>query len=233
MASYKGKTAYATVIVSNLPPVITHYLEISPETAMLEIGSTQQFTAKYHTVTNGNDDGGVTVSPVWGSSDNNVATVDASGTVTARGRGNATVIAGYFADGENYTASATVSVAQQFVEVYRLEITPTETTISEGASLTYEVRKYTDVYSDGILSVEDHTGILISNTDVNWSVESGGAFASVSATGVATGVASGDATVKASYKADTSVTATALLHVDTIYNVDPGTGSTGAGGGNY
>ncbi len=233
MASYKGKTGYATVIVSNAPPVITHYLEVTPTESIVEVGNTLQFTAIYHTVTNGMDDGGVIVTPVWGSSDNAVATINAGGTATARARGIATIIASYSADGESYTAAGTLTVAQQVAEVCRIEITPAETTISEGATLTYVVRKYTDIYTDGILSFKDLTGVVIPNTDVAWSIVSGGSCATVNSSGIATGVSPGDVTVKATYRSDASVTATALLHIDNVYNVDPGTGGTGSGGGNY
>lgn len=233
MATYKGKSAYATVIVTNTPPVITHYLEITPAESIVEVGASQQFTAKYHTVTNGLDDGGITVSPVWGSSDNTVATVNSAGTATARARGTATIIASYTVDGESYAAAAVLTVAQQIVEVHRLEITPAETTISEGASLTYQTRLFTDIYTDGILSHRDTSGAVLANTDVLWSITSGSSCATVNAAGVVTGVSLGDVTVKATYKNDTSVTTTALLHIDNVYNVDPGTGGTGSGGGNY
>ncbi len=233
MATYKGKSGYATVIVSDDPPVITHYLEVTPTESIVEVGNTQQFTAIYHTVTNGMDDGGVIVTPVWGSSDSAVATINAGGTATARARGTATIIASYSADGESYTAAGTLTVAQQVAAVCRIEITPAETTISEGASITYEIRKYTDIYTDGVLSFKDLTGAVIPNTDVIWNIVSGGAFATVNASGVATGISPGDVTVKATYNSDTSVTATALLHIDNVYNVDPGTGGTGSGGGNY
>lgn len=233
MAAYKGKTSYATVIVSNAPPVITHYLEVTPTEAIVEVGNTQQFTAIYHTVTNGMDDGGVIVNPVWGSSDNTVAAINTEGLVMARARGMTTIIASYTVDGESYTASGTLTVAQQVTAVYRMEIAPAETTISEGVTLTYMIRRYRDIYTDGVLSFKDLTGEVIPNTEAIWSIVSGGAFAMVNASGVATGIAPGDVTVKATYISDTSVTATALLHIDNVYNVDPGTGGTGSGEGNY
>ncbi|MBO7487976.1 MAG: Ig-like domain-containing protein, partial [Bacteroidales bacterium] len=166
-------------------------------------------------------------------SDNTVATVNSAGTATARARGTATIIASYTVDGESYAAAAVLTVAQQIVEVHRLEITPAETTISEGASLTYQTRLFTDIYTDGILSHRDTSGAVLANTDVLWSITSGSSCATVNAAGVVTGVSLGDVTVKATYKNDTSVTTTALLHIDNVYNVDPGTGGTGSGGGNY
>lgn len=75
--------------------------------------------------------------------------------------------------------------------------------------------------------------MVIPNTDVDWSIVEGAACAEVNASGVVVGSALGDAVIKASYKNDTSVTATALLHIDVVYNVEPGNGDTGSGSGNY
>ena len=119
------------------------------------------------------------------------------------------------------------------LEVYRLGLSPEETTIGEGATQTYQVRKYTDIYVDGTLTYQDPTGVILSNSDVNWSVSNGSAYATVNASGVATGVASGDATIKVALKSNTSLTATALLHVDVVFNVDPGDSNSGSGSGNY
>lgn len=235
-AYYNTYTAYATVVVtgSDTPSVITHYLEIIQETAVMETGSSQSMVAMYHTVVNGVDDGGAAVTPVWSViSGSAVAGISAEGTVSALSAGTAIVEASYTKDGETYTATATVNVVQHLVNVYRLKISPAESTISEGATQTYVVYKYTDIYSDGILSYEDPSGVIIPNTEVNWSIVSGSAYATVDASGIATGVASGDAIVRATFKEDTSIISSALLHIDDVFNVEPGDGGSGSGGGNY
>ena len=230
---YSGSSAYVTITVAVVPDVITHYLEVDQQSLVMELGETRQLTALYHTVRNGIDDGGRAVTLSWESSDNNVAAVNAAGTVTARGSGTATLTGRYSADGESYTVTVSVTVARQISEKYRLLLAPTETTIAEGASLTYTVRRFTDIYIDGILSYIDQTGTVIPNTDVGWSIVEGSACAEVDAAGTALGKALGDAVVRAVYKNDTTVTAAALLHIDVVYNVEPGSGDTGSGEGNY
>ena len=233
-ATYSSRTAYATVNVHEVHHVTTRYLEVRPSQATVTVGSTKQLSAFLHTVTDGNDDGGSAVSATWSiSSGAGSASVSSSGLVTALAVGNTVVLGTYTYDGDTYPATAVITVVRQFQEVRRLEILPAETTISEGATLTYEVRKYTDIYADGVETYHDPDGVVVPNTDVTWSVTSGGAYASVNSSGVATGLASGDATVKAVLKSDTSLKATALLHVDVVFNVDPGDEEPGSGNGNY
>lgn len=233
-ARYSGQTDYVTVVVTDVPVVREYYLEITPASSTVIVGGTRQLTALFHTKTNGTDDGGVPVDASWTvSAGSGCASVSGSGLVSGMAVGTATVVAGYAFEGETYPATATVSVVRQMTESYRLGLTPSETTIAEGATLTYEVRKYTDIYTDGVLSYRDPEGVVISNSSVNWSVTGGGSCVTVNAAGVATGVASGDATIKAALKSNTSLTATALLHVDVVFNVDPGEGGSGNGSGNY
>lgn len=233
-ARYQGQTDYATVVVSNVPIVREYYLEVSPSSSTVVVGGTQQLTALFHTITNGVDNGGLPVNASWTvAAGGNFASVNGSGLVSALAAGTATVVAGYSANGETYPATATVNVVRQMLEVYRLGLSPEETTIGEGATQTYQVRKYTDIYVDGTLTYQDPTGVILSNSDVNWSVSNGSAYATVNASGVATGVASGDATIKVALKSNTSLTATALLHVDVVFNVDPGDSNSGSGSGNY
>ena len=233
-ARYMGQTDYVTVVVSSVPVVKEYYLEITPASSTLEVGGTRQLTALFHTKTNGVDDGGVPVGASWTvSAGGSHASVNGGGLVSALTPGTATIVAGYAIDGVTYPATATVTVVRQMTERYRLGLTPEETTVGEGATQTYVVRKYTDIYVDGVLSYRDLSGVVISNSTVNWSVVSGGSYATVNAAGVATGVASGDATIKAVLKSDTSLTATAILHVDVVFNVDPGQGGSGNGSGNF
>ena len=233
-ASYNSQTAYATVNVHEVHHVITRYLEVKPSQATITIGSTQQLSAFLHTVTDGNDDGGSAVNATWSiSSGSGSTSVTSGGLVTGLAVGNTVVLGTYTYDGETYPATAVINVVRQFQEVRRLEILPAETTISEGATLTYEVRKYTDIYADGTETYHDLDGVVVLNADVNWSVTAGGSYASINASGVASGLASGDATIRATLKSDTSLTATALLHVDVVFNVDPGDEEPGSGNGNY
>ena len=233
-ASYSSRSAYATVNVHEVHHVTTRYLEVRPSQATITIGSMKQLSAFLHTVTDGNDDGGSAVSVSWSiSSGGSSASVSSGGLVTGLAVGNTVVLGTYTYDGETYPATAVINVVRQFQEVRRLEILPAETTISEGATLTYEIRKYTDIYADGTETYHDLDGVVVTNADVNWNVTAGGSYVSINTSGVATGLASGDATIRATLKSDTSLTATALLHVDVVFNVDPGDEEPGSGNGNY
>ena len=233
-ASHNSRSAYATINVGEVHHEITRYLEIQPSQATVTVGGTQQLTAIIHTVTDGNDDGGVTVNASWSiSSGSSYASVNNNGLVTALALGNAIVLGTYTYGGETYPATASISVVGQVSEVHRIEISPSETTISEGSTQTYEVRKFTDIYADGVETYHDPSGDTIQNTDVNWTVMTGGAYAIINASGVATGLTSGDATIKAVLKSDSTITAIALLHVDVVFNVDPGDEEPGSGNGNY
>ena len=138
----------------------------------------------------------------------------------------------------NGTASASATLTQTGIVIenrYRIVISPDEATIYVGGSnntQTYTVRKYTDVYTNGVRTTTDTVGEIISNSSVTWSIVSG-SHATINQSGVATAVSIGDATVKAVLKSDTSVYDTALLHIDKDFNVNPGTGGSGSGGGNY
>lgn len=233
-ASYSGRNAYSTVVVSEVQHTVSRYLEITPSQVTMTAGSSTQLTAKLHTVTDGSDDGGVAVDASWSvSSGSGIVSVSSSGLASALATGNAIILGTYNYSGETFPATAAVTVVTQIQEVYRIGIAPSETTIAEGATQSYEVRKYTDIYADGTMTYHDTTGTAVTNTDVEWSVSSGASYATINASGVATGVASGDAVVKAVLKSDRTLTATAVLHVDVVFNVDPGNGDTGSGSDNY
>src|SRR5687767_295827 len=82
------------------PPEVA--ITVSPATAQLTLGATQQLTA----TVSGSDDTGVT----WSTSANSVATVSTSGLVTAVGTGDATITATADADSDK-SASATITVS--------------------------------------------------------------------------------------------------------------------------
>lgn len=229
-----GCSAYVTVDVGEVHHVVTRYLEIIPGRATIVVGGTQQLTAVLHTVTDGNDDGGIPVDASWSiSSGGSCASIGSNGLVTATAVGNVIVLGTYTYGGDTYPATATITVVRQVQEVYRIEISPSESTVSVGATQTYQVRKYTDIYADGVMTYHDETGVILQNSEVNWNVSAGAQYATVNASGVATGVASGDATIRAVLKSNTNLTATAILRVDVVFNVDPSDEDTGGGGGNY
>ncbi|HWT02842.1 MAG TPA: lamin tail domain-containing protein [Pyrinomonadaceae bacterium] len=95
-----GQEANATLTV-NFPAVAR--VEVTPETATIPVGGTQQFTARAFDAGN-NEITGLTFT--WTSSNTGVATVDQSGVATGVGTGTTTIRAS--AGGKNDTAALTV-----------------------------------------------------------------------------------------------------------------------------
>ena len=233
----RAEEATAVVTVSG-QMIVEHYLEIvdgegNPvnNDVVLLTGEYQDFSVRYHTVTNGTDDGGVPVTASWSTSNASVATVS-GGRVSAYGAGTANITATYTSGGSTCTDVITVNVAGVITTAYRISLTPAETTVGIGGRQTYAVLMYTDIYSDGVLLSRDGTGQVIGNNMLTWT-SSDASVAAVSAAGVATGAAAGDVTITARLSSNLAVTATAILHVDTVFDIAPGSGDNGSGGGNY
>lgn len=107
-ASASGASATATVTVN--PSTIA----VSPTTLDLEVGESGQLTA---TIT-----GGVGLAATWSSSDESVASVDASGLVTAEAAGDATVTAAVTGQ-SGVEATAAVTVTQTPPALYLESLT--------------------------------------------------------------------------------------------------------------
>jgi trimeric autotransporter adhesin len=154
----------------------------------------------------------VTSQVVWQSSDNTVATVSASGMLTAFKAGAVTVTAslGTVSGGATITVSAATLSA--------LTVTPTSFSIATGQSQQLLVQ---GVYSDG--SSHDVT------SQVTWGTNNA-AVASVNGAGLVSGVSAGSATITATLGAvsrTASATVTALT-LQSIF-VTPGSASVATG----
>ena len=205
--------------------------------------ATASAAARYYTITyvNGVETSRtyVDVTAQLYSADPTIATsTGANGTVVTGQKAGQTYLYGMYAGLRN-TEQSNIPVAVSGGDVvenrHRIVLTPEEATIYVGGSnntQSYTVRMYTDVYTNGVRTTTDTVGEIISNSSVTWSIVNG-SHASINQSGVATAVSIGDATVKAVLKSDTSVYDTALLHIDKDFNVNPGTGGSGSGGGNY
>ena len=100
-ATSEGKSGTASVTVSNIPVAS---VTVSPTTASLSVGQTAQLTAAPKDA-NGNV---LTGRPVtWSSNNGSVATVSATGLVTAAGAGSATITA--MSEGKSGTAAISVT----------------------------------------------------------------------------------------------------------------------------
>lgn len=116
--TYNGNTytAYATIRVSTAPPVYSYQFEVTPATASISVGATQQFTATFKVFQNGNlySSTDVTSSCTWtmtaGGSYASVNNSGSKGLVTANAVGNATVQAAYTHTSGSYTGTAAITV---------------------------------------------------------------------------------------------------------------------------
>ena len=150
-------------------------VSVSPATAQLDaLGGTVQLTAEVRDQ-NGNAMEGAAVS--WAGSAAAVATVSASGLVTAVGDGTATITA----TAESASGSATVTVAQ---EVGTVTVTPAADTMVAGATLRLAAE------------ATDANGHAVAGADFDWA-SSDTLVAVVDDAGLVTGVGAGEAEVTA------------------------------------
>ena len=150
-------------------PDEVHTLTISPTSANLIVGGTQQFTAT------GKDEMGSPVSftPGWTLSDSNVGSVSTVGLFTASAVGTTSVIA----SANSLTASALVTVTTG--ELYSIEISPSTLTIS-----TTETQQFTAAgknLSGGTVTISPSWEVLgaigtISATGLFYPDSAGGGF---------------------------------------------------------
>ena len=184
-AASGGASGSASVTVAQVPASIT---VIPTSVTLSTIGETAQLAAEVEDA-NGHAIAGAAVA--WSSSDDAVATVDASGLVTATGNGEAAITA----TAGNLSAVATATVTQVAASV---TVTPTSvmfSAIGETAQLAAEV--------------QDANGNAVAGATVEWS-SSDGAVATVDATGLVTATGNGEATITAA-SGELSAMATAAV----------------------
>src|SRR6266516_1475390 len=170
-ATSEGKSGTAAITVSSTPVAS---VAVSPASATLIVGATQQLTATPLDA-NGNPLSGRTIS--WTTSALGVATVDANGLVTGVATGSATITA--TSEGKSGTSAITVQVP-----VASVSVSPTAATILVGGTQQLTATPL------------DADGNPLSGRTVTW-VSSNTAVATVSASGLVTGVAPGSATITA------------------------------------
>src|SRR6266571_4158567 len=195
-ATSEGKSGTAAITVSSTPVAS---VAVSPASATLIVGATQQLTATPLDA-NGNPLSGRTIS--WTTSALGVATVDANGLVTAVAPGSATITA--TSEGKSGTSAITVNP----VPVASVAVTPGSATVSVGGTLQLTAtpldangnplsgRAVSWTTSAPGVATVDANGNPLSGRTVTW-VSSNTAVATVSASGLVTGVAPGSATITA------------------------------------
>ena len=172
IATVDGKQGSATVIV-RVVPVAT--VTVNPPTAAITVGQTVTLTATT-TDASGNPLSGRIVG--WSSSDNTIASVSASGVVTALAPGAATITAS--SEGQSGTAIVTVGP----VPVATVSVTPAQPTLTVGQTVTLTANPM------------DASGQPVTGRAVTWT-SGAPSIATVSGSGVVTGVASGSAVITA------------------------------------
>ena len=142
-------------------------ITVSPTTATVGVGSTQQLTAT------GNFDDGSTSTlsgsdVTWSSSSTSVATVDANGVVTGVATGTATITA----TSQGFTSTATITVSTS--SITSIAVSPTSAVLTSGGTTSFVATA----------TLADNTTTDVTN-QVTWK-SSNPAAATINTSGVAT-----------------------------------------------
>jgi uncharacterized protein YjdB len=174
IATQSGGTLADTVAVaiSNVPVAS---VTVSPASASLVVGATQQFAAVTKDAA-GNTLTGRTVT--WASNNTAVATVSGNGLVTGNAAGSATITA------TSETVSGTAAVTVTNAPVASVTVSPASASLVVGAT-----QQFTAV-------TKDAAGNTLAGRTVTWA-SSNTTVAAVSGSGLATGNAAGTATITA------------------------------------
>lgn len=174
-ATVGGVSATATITVTALPAPVASVV-VTPSSASITVGNTTQLAATPRDASNTALAGRAVT---WASSNASVATVSASGLVTAVAAGSATITA--TSEGVNGTASITVTVPAPTIVSVR--VTPSTGSLNIGSTIQLGA------------SPLDLLGNILSGT-ATWS-SSNNAIATLSANGTVTGIAAGTVTINA------------------------------------
>ncbi len=193
-ATLDGMSGNATLTVGAAAKTLTA-IAVSPATASIAAGATQQFTAKATYSDSSTAD--VTATVAWTTSNAAVAKINAAGLLTAQSSGSVTVTATL----DSVSGSATVTVPVAVKTLTSIALSPG--TVSIAAKTTQQFTA-TGNYSDG--SKADVTGSVVWTT-------ANPAVATVNPSGLATAVAAGSTTVTASLS---GITGSATLTVTPV-----------------
>jgi uncharacterized protein YjdB len=182
-ATAGGKTGAASVTVTAPAPAPVATVGVTLGTAALTTGQTTQATATPRDA-QGNALTGRTVS--WSSSNGNVATVSASGVVTAVGAGSATISA----TSEGKTGSAGVTVTAPIAPVATVAVALGTSSVVAGGG------------TQATATLRDAQGNTLTGRSVTWS-SSNPSVATVSGTGAVSAVAPGTASITATSEGKT------------------------------
>lgn len=194
--SAADSTRRATALITvRYAPVVT----VSPTNVSLEVGQTRQASASVQA------DAGVNRTVTWRSEDPRIATVSATGLISAVTFGSTTITAVSVAD-----TSRSASIAVQVVSVVpSIAISPTTIILAPGEARTFS----------GTV-----TGDPGAPTGLIWRTSNPSVVA-IAANGTATGVAAGNATITVLAAGDTTkrATATVTVRAASVVSVAPAT----------
>jgi uncharacterized protein YjdB len=184
-AEFGGVEGTATLTID--VGVFLTSVEVTPTTASIAAGTTQQFTATA-TYSN-NTTANVTSSVTWTTSAPAIATIGSLGMATGVSAGTATLTASLG------TVQGTAALTVTAATLASIDVSPATSTIAVGGTQQYTA---TGVFTDS--STQDLT------TVVSWT-SSATATAAIDAAGLATGAANGTTNITATYQGVTSNTA--------------------------
>ena len=193
-ASVEGKSAVAQVKVLPIPVVA---VRVTPPSRDLTVGQTTQLKAEPLDA-QGNVLSGRSVA--WSSSRANVATVSATGAVTALSAGNAIITA--TVEGRSGVGAITVAAAA----VATVAVSPTSATLIVGQTVQLGAQP------------RDASGRALPGRTVTWSTNRSD-VATVTSTGIVTAISSGTATITASSEGRTG-TANVAVQPPTVSRLE-------------
>ncbi|HMJ58527.1 MAG TPA: Ig-like domain-containing protein [Gemmatimonadales bacterium] len=177
-ATSEGHSGTAALTVTSPPPAPVASVTVSPATASLVVGGTQQLTATLRDAS-GNVLTGRVVT--WATSAAAVATVNGSGLVTAGAAGSATITA--TSEGQSGTSAVTVTTPAP-APVASVTVSPA--TVNLGVAGTQQLTA----------TLRDASGNVLTGRSVTWA-SSNVLVGTVSGSGLVTGLVVGSATITA------------------------------------
>ncbi|HYR97599.1 MAG TPA: Ig-like domain-containing protein, partial [Gemmatimonadales bacterium] len=173
-ATSEGQSGTGSISVSN-PAVAS--VTVSPATASLTVGGTQQLTATAKDAS-GNPLTGRTIT--WTSSNSGVATVSGSGLVSASSTGSTVITA--TSEGQSGTATVTVTAAP--APVATVTLSPASATVAVGASQQFTA------------TLRDASGNVLTGRTITWTSNNSG-VATVSGSGLVGASSTGSTVITA------------------------------------
>ena len=178
-----GKKDSPTKPVQPPAPTVSS-ISVSPSSATLEVGGTQQFSASTRS-SDGGTVSGVTIS--WSSSNVSVVTINASGLATAVAAGTATIRAT-----GNGISSTPVAITVSEAPVTRITIDPSSAQIMN----IDDMRTFTAIAFTRSGTARDNVSFTWTSSDTS--------IVKINTSGVATAVGTGMATIRAAAEEVTS-----------------------------